>query len=444
MMARSKVGVPFSEAKPLPEMLSTISDPGLEVFQVTTDLDAEGDTRGMEHLFTPDSKRFVFLRHRPREGSDPRIEFVLCEIDQEFQLRLLTEEDNARAPFISLDGKYFGYFVDHTAEEKPRIAFRRVDLDTFKVETVTVYDSPVAGVGRRPRGGMSRGCSLRSDGRKVCIGCNFAGDDGENHFAPAIVDLETLEAHTFEWEPYSWRVGGTYYRGNDPAHVPHLLMVRCHRSQHWDKEGKYSEKWYSDMRRATLHVVTEEGRNIATIPIGDDGEGVDHPYWRGGRYEVVTHTSDFKTAPHWRGVILCAEPVACAPEDQHKGARIPGARRFEMTRKIRRPDVCHMCWNQSGKRVVCDTEGWHARGEAFPMGPTAYLWIGTVVEKPGEDPYIVPKHLVHPLSSWNWARTENCPALSPDCRTVLFNSDYLCTRGRSQVFAVRGFEFPTV
>jgi len=55
---------------------------------------------------------------------------------------------------------------------------------------------------------------------------------------------------------------------------------------------------------------------------------------------------------------------------------------------------------------------------------------------------VMTKYLLHPRSSWNNAATENCPELSPDGKTVFFNSDWTCEFGRPQVFCVRGFSFP--
>jgi hypothetical protein len=137
-----------------------------------------------------------------------------------------------------------------------------------------------------------------------------------------------------------------------------------------------------------------------------------------------------------------AEPIACDPSWWAEPARIPGARRVELTRKFVRPDVCHMSWHMDGVHVVCDTEGWAGRGTPCPQGPAAFLYLGTVVEKEGEDPQIHAKYLLHPRSSWNGAHTENCPELSPDRKTVFFNSDWTGQVGRPQVFAVRGFQFP--
>ena len=445
-MSIHPVGIAYSEAKEFPEMLSTVTDPNLEVFQVTTNLDGMAGRGG---FFTPDSKRFIFMRQWGKQS-----QFTLAEVEDGFKLRnVAAVEEQPKAPVVSRDSRYMYYFADESGASKPRVLFKRLALDTFKTDVVTVFDSPVAGIGRRPRGGVGGGASLRADGKMILGGFNFVGSDGENHFAPVLVSPETGSIRGFEWEPYSWRVGGTYFQGTDAAHLGHIFMVRCHRSQHWDEKGTYSEKWYSDVRIGTLHIVNEEGAVVATVPIGGKGEGVDHPYWRGGRYEIVTHTSDFNTAPHWRGIILCAQPMACKTEYMYKGKEIPGRkRRYELTRHIRRPDVCHMSWDPSGKRVVCDTEGWHGRGSPCLQGPSAYLYIGTVVEKRGEDlsavasakedPYLVPKYLLHPHSSWNSAYTENCPILAPNGKTVFFNSDWCCKFGEPQLFAVRGFEFP--
>jgi hypothetical protein len=275
----------------------------------------------------------------------------------------------------------------------------------------------------------------------LCAGTDCYADT-DNHFAPIFVDLETLAIRGFDWEPYSWRVGGSYYRGSDPAHFGHLKMGRSNRSQHWDKTGKYSEKWYSEIHRSQLHIVDEYGKIVGTVPIGGTGEGVDHPYWRGGRYEVATHSGRFDTAPHWRGTIMCAEPIDCDPKLWASPKDIPGAKRVELTRKFTRPDVCHMSWHVDGVHVACDTEGWAGRGTPCLQGPSAFLYLGTVVENGQEDPYLVAQYLLHPRSSWNSAFTENCQELAPDLKTIFFNSDWTNKHGQPQVFAARGFTFP--
>lgn len=438
------VGKAYEEVKPFPEMLSVVTDPNLEVFQVTTDPDQTGDARS--GFFTPDSKRYIFRRGSTDHKS---LYWALCELDDGFKLRNVTHpDDNPKAPFLSKDGQHLYYFQDFSHKDTPRITLRRVSLSDFETEDVAVFDAPVEGIGRRPRAGgkpsrgMTGGASLRADGKMVRSGFNFVGDDGEDHFAPVFINLETLNIYGFVWEPYCWRVGGSYFLGDDPEHREHLFMVKHWCSQRWDEQGKLHQVWYSDVHQAGMHIITEQGEIVGTVPIGGEGEGVDHPCWRGGKYEIVVHSGDFNSAPHWRGVIRTAAPVQCKPEHYQKGRFIPGGRSVDLTRIFTRPDVCHQSWHISGMKGVFDTEGWAGRGTQCLQGPSAFLYLGTVIEKPGEEPYLVTKYLLHPRSSWIWAGTENCPELSPDCRSVVFNSDWTCVIGKTQLFCARGFEFP--
>ncbi len=443
-MSKQEIGEVYSEVKPFPEMLSVISDPDLEVYQVTTDLEQTGYSRG--GFFTPDGKRFIFKRSA---SSHQNLYWCLCELEDAFKLRNVTRpEDNPKAPFVSRDGEFLYYFQDFSHADSPRITLKRVSLATFETEDITVFDSPVEGIGRRPCAGgkpvrgMTQSSSLRADGKMVCTGFNFIGDDGTDHFTPVFINLETLAIHGFDWEPYCWRVGGSYFRGDDPEHLGHIFMVKHWCSQHWDEKGKYTQKWYSDIQQASMHIVTEQGEIIGTVPIGGKGEGVDHPCWRGGKYEIVVHSGDFTSAPHWRGCIRTAAPVSCAAEDYQKGRFIPGGKSVDLTRNFTRPDVCHQSWHVDGLHGAFDTEGWAGRGTPCLQGPSAFLYLGKVIEGPGEDPYITTKYLLHPRSSWNSASTENCQELSPDLRHVFFNSDWTCTIGQPQLFAVRGFTFP--
>ena len=442
------IGAEWTEAKECPEMLSVFSPPDIEVHHIATDADHDTHCAAMHSsfgLFTPDSKRFIFHRQLGAGSKGPgKREFLLCEIDDGFKLRRLTDEDHACGPILSLEGQSMYYWVDNSGEDRPHIVLKQIDLDTFRTETLLVVDGPVEGVGRVPRGGyMYDKTSIRHDGKRLAASCSFYTED-DPLFATIIVDLEAMSVQGFIFEPYNWRPNGLYYRGDDPQFLNHMLMGRSHMRSGTNTQGKwYSEKEPTNPGFGTLHIVTDEGEQVATVPIGDQGEGVDHPTWRGGKYEVVTHTSDFNTAPHWRGTMLCAEPVACAEEDQFKGAQIPGAKRFELTRKIRRPDECHHSWDQSGTRVVADTEGWSGRHTPVPLGPSSHLWIGTVVEPEDEDPYVLPKHLLHPRSSWTGSYwTEVQPAMSPDCKTIFFNSDWLGKTGHPQVFCVQGHSFP--
>ena len=433
------VGKRFAEAKPFPEMLSVITDPNLEVFQVTTDLTAAGNTRF--GFFSADGSRFFFARHRGEIGLGGGVQYELCEVRDGFALRLLTGADDPGCPVVTPDGRFFYYFANPPKGSGGAPALKRVDLASFAVETVAVFDGPVAGVGRRLRAASSRPGSLRADGQVCCAGCECEAPEGETCFAPVFVDLKTLALHGFEWTPWSWRVGGTYFPGTDPRYMNRLSMGRVGISERWDPpDYKYVTKTFG---YSAQHIVDEYGTILGTLPFGGvPEENCSHISWRGANYEMLSHSGRFDTAPHWRGTLLCAAPVDCPPEHYALGRNIPGARRVELTRKFTRPDVCHIDWHTSGRYGVCDTEGWHGRGTPCLQGPAAFLYLATVIEDGQEDPYIATKYLVHPRSSWDGAFTENCPVLAPDLKTVFFNSDWTCKLGQPQVFVARGFTFP--
>ena len=94
MKEHLKITKAVSEARECPEMLSTISDPNLEVFQVTTDLSAEAhspDKGEVVSVYSRDGKRMVFRRIRNIADEHPRTELTLCDIDNNFALLPLTE-----------------------------------------------------------------------------------------------------------------------------------------------------------------------------------------------------------------------------------------------------------------------------------------------------------------------------------------------------------------
>ncbi len=440
-MPTHALGELYREARPFPELLSVFTDPGLEITQVTTDQEHDAHAAAMHSshgLFTPDGRRFIFYRQRGAGAGGPgQTVLTLCEIAHGFALRDLTDEDNVRGPILSRDGRYLYYFVDEGALPQPRLVLKRLDLDSFARDTLLVVDTPVEGVGRVPRGGrMYDGSSLSRDGRSLSTSCSFYADN-DPAYASLIVDLEKLTVRGFQFEKYNWRPFGTYYRGDDPRYFRHLLFCHSHWHSGMGTDGKWYQKKSDDVPRVTMHILTDEGQPVAVVPIGKDGEGVDHPCWRGGAYEVVTHTGNFTSTPYWRGTLLSAAPLACQTEDQYRGALIPGARRVELTRYLRRPDVCHHSWDASGTHVVCDSEGWHHRGLS------AYLWLGTVVTGADGAPALVAKHLLHPLSHWSGSYWTECqPALAPDLKTVFFNTDFCAKDGHPQLVAVRGFTFP--
>ena len=156
------------------------------------------------------------------------------------------------------------------------------------------------------------------------------------------------------------------------------------------------------------------------------------------------HCDAFDTAPHWRGAILLAEPVPADDTTRHLGRHLPGGRQLDLTRRITRPDVYHVCAGWDGRHLVCDTM---SLGYGDANAPTRYLY-GCTVRHDADGPYVEPKYIVTPYSSWSPYSCECLPCMTPDKRWILFNSDYpgvhhyKGARHTAQVFAIRGFEFP--
>ena len=107
------------EAIERPDMTSERSPEGLRVIQITSDKNYTTSHIYMEsHIFTPDSKRFVFQRFRNPEETDPRKmlrDYMLCDIEDGFSIRQITDEDGVIAPSLSPDGRFMYYFIDRTS-----------------------------------------------------------------------------------------------------------------------------------------------------------------------------------------------------------------------------------------------------------------------------------------------------------------------------------------
>lgn len=439
-MENLKINEAVSEMKECPEMHNIVTDPGLEIFQVTTDLESEAASPEMNNApvsYSADSRRMVFCRTRNALGpaGSQRVEVTLCEIGERFALRALTDEPNVRSYVLSRDGKRLYYFVDDSADARqPRIVLKCVDIDNATREILMVVDHKVDGVGRAPRGGrMLTEASLSLDGGKISTSGSFYTDT-DPMFASLIFDLKELTVRGFTFVPYSWRPTGLYCQ--DPAHADEMLIFDDHVASGTDVNGKWYTRKLDDVPSRTYHVIRDDGTFVASCPMGMvEGEGgPNHAIWRGNMYQVAGHMSLFNTSPFWRGGMILCEPIACRMEDRYQGAAIPGARRWELTRHIKRPDCFHIAFDPTGTRLVSDTEGVHGAGE------TSLLYAASVPDVP--DPALIPRYVLHPNSSQHSYSTQPKPSMTPDGKWVFFRSDWLCKREHPQLFCVTGFRFP--
>jgi hypothetical protein len=119
---------------------------GLRVVQISAD--PEMISRHMypeAHMFTLDSKRFVFFRTSIADAT--KTGYWLCDIEDNFGLRQLTDEPGARGRCaVSPDGKWMYYFVDRTRSPERLLKLKRVSLEDFTRQTLMVLDGPIPGI----------------------------------------------------------------------------------------------------------------------------------------------------------------------------------------------------------------------------------------------------------------------------------------------------------
>ncbi len=312
----------------------------------------------------------------------------------------------------------------------------------------TVFDLPEAldaFGGRRITG--SRWLSFSHDGKRLL--CVVVLEGATRYYSIGIVtfDMERMALNTaFETGPRNWNNKSQYAPCLSPA-GEYLIGVNDGYSQaSVDGAGQWrcdpvpgSEKGGSE------YLVNERGEVRYAYPVGRDRprQNVSHWAWFGASLAKVFHCDAFDTAPHWRGAMMLAEPVPADEETRHLGRHLPGGKQIELTRQITRPDVYHVCAGWEGTHLVCDT---NALGYGDANAPTRYLY-GCTVRRDADGPFVEPRYLLTPYSSWSPYSCECMPCFTPDRKWILFNSDYPGVNGykgkrhTAQVFAVRGFQF---
>jgi len=437
----------FRESLPAPELLSTVTQPGLEVFQITTNPEAGTNLFYNYNQTLHPSSRFVLLNRTGRNGS----QLLMCDLQDGFTLQPVTsEEDSVSRGFhagacFSPDGRFIWY----SAVSNDRFLLRRRPLEGGPVETV--FDLPVS----RPEfGGRkifdSRWTSFSHDGARmksvVCI------EGASKYYSIAILtfDLKRIEHRTsIELGPRAWNNKSQYAPCPGPRGEYLISAEDCYSMAYFDETGRWRCDVLPEAEKgngARFLIDDEEGKVRYAYPVGRDRprQNVSHSAWFGLSLAKVFHCDAFDTAPHWRGAIQLAEPVPADETTYHLGRHIPGGKFIELTRRIRRPDVYHLFVSPDARKMVCDTV---ALGYGDENAPTRYLYGGTI-KNDSEGPYLEPKYILTPYSSWSPYGCECLPCMTPDGKWILFNSDYPGVngyRGRRhtpQVFAVRGFEFP--
>ena len=402
------------ESRERPDMLDPSSPPGLRVVQITTHASQSSWNVYTEApVFTPDSRRFVFVR----EGN-----YWLCDIADNFSLRQLTDEQGATAPSVTPDGKWMYYII----ESGQGVSLKRLSLKSFTRQTLLSFDV-VPGTKYRPSR-IYPLSTISSDGQRLATSC-FLGD-GKTPNSPwgiLVFDLKKPSVSLIPLGADYNNIHPQYCRSRDPKLSRDILVQHNHGSE-VDPTGK-TIRLVGGLG-ADIHVVRDDGHEWRDIPIGRDGtEYVQgHQQWRGRSGSVLSAMS----IPRGKKRILEGFPIPTDNQTSHRGAQIPGGRSVDLTRNIPDPDYVHFSSDDSGMRLVSDT----LRIDPVTKKKTVLIVIGTLA---GDPPELKMLRLLETGTSFNGQPAHPHPFFSPDTTRAFFNSD---ATGRPQVYLVTGYRFP--
>jgi len=419
--AEPPVGGPvLRESRERPDMLDRESPAGLRVIQITADPKrASWNVYTEAPVFTPDGKQFVFVRER---------NFWLCDIADNFGLRQLTDERDAKGAAMSPDGKWFYYVLEDPKASRAALVLRRVSLKDYRRHTVLAIRDRIPGSVFRPSRVYSLS-SISSDGKRLVTSC-FLGD-GKTDAAPFGLLVFTLEKPSVRVFPLGADFNNMhpqYNRSSDPDFAHDVLVQHNHGSV-VDPSGKTLTLVGGD--GADLHVIRDDGTRWRDIPIGRDGvEYVQgHQQWRGRMNSVLSAMS----IPKGKKRILEGFPIPTDKGTSHRGSRIPGGRSNDLTREIEAPEFWHFSVDASGMRVVSDTSG----ADPATGRRRIHLVIGALTG--GANPLLKTRWLLDTRTSGKDQPMHPHPFFSPDAKTVFFNSD---ADGIPQVWMATGYQFP--
>ena len=406
-----------------PDLLDQESLRELEVIQLTSEADVPSSHLYMEaQIFTMDSQRFVLHRSATAHGgsrSDPKHQYLRCDIDDGCSLHPLTEETGATAASVTPDGQHVYYFVDETKVGGGRLTLKRVRLDGTGRETILVVDTPLPDTNYRPSH-LYPLSTISSDGKRLAISA-FLGDGSQSGapFGLMVFDLEQPSVRLVCQGPTWCNMHPQYSRSTD-SDASHDILIQENHDNETDARG--SVKRLVGGAGADIHVIRDDGTNFRSMPWGRDGNEAcqGHQCWRGRTNWAVTSTGTRK--PPEAQLI----EGQAAPTSGHVGIQTPGAVRNDLSREFPNPHFYHFATDIEGRRLISDAA-------PFDQGGKIYLAdFGT----PGQDPLRDFRYLLCPRSSCQ-KQTHIHPFLSPDGAMGFFNSD---ESGLLQAYMVRGWD----
>ena len=410
------------ESKERNDLLDEESPKGLRVVQITTNPNADSHNVYMEsHIFTPDSKRFIFIR----QG-----DLWLCDIEDEFSLVQVTNERPVKGPAVGGDGKWMYYLVDKTLRGEGVLKLKRLSLENFTRETVLVLEGSIPHAAARF---VQKG-PISSDGKRLC-GSAFLGDGKTENalFGLLVFDLENPSVKLVFKGKHFNNTHPQYSNSTDSV-LSHDIMIQHNHGSIIDVNGT-SHGRPPESKGACLHVIRDNGTNWRDIPIGRDGIQYNsgHQQWRGKTGAVLSSVHHGKMTEDKGRPLMQGWPIPTDENTSHKGSNIPGGRYVNVMRNLERPDVPHFSLDISGMHLVFDSYRTDEQSGKMDI----ILSIGTLSS--GENPVCKTQYLLDSRTSGAGQSAHTHPFFSPDSRMMFFNSD---VDGQPQIFMVTGYEFP--
>jgi hypothetical protein len=370
-------------------------------------------------IFTLDSKRFLLHRSAHPHGSDrhdPEHHYLLCDIEDNYSMRAVTEETGVTAPSIAPDGRDFYYFVDETDLDSGRLTLRRRRMDGSQPETIVVLDAPVPGTKFRPSQ-IYPLSSISSDGERVAISAFFGDGKVSGTWGLLVFDVPTATVNLIFHGPSWCNIHPQYSRSLDPVES-HDILVQENHGNECNLEGQYTR--LIGGAGADIHVIRDDGRNLRDLPWGrtaDEGcQG--HQCWRGRSNWAITATGRFDVK---ECQLIESQAV---PTFDHAGLNTPNGKRNDLSRTFTRPDFYHFATDIDGRWFITDCGPGNIEGSIYSAR----------LGEPGVEPLQDFTYLLSPRSSWVKGAHVH-PFLSPDGSHAFFNSD---ESGILQAYMIRG------
>ncbi|MCD6507566.1 PD40 domain-containing protein [Candidatus Poribacteria bacterium] len=304
-------------------------------------------------------------------------QFCLYDFDAR-ELITLTGEKGATAPSVSPDGRWMYYLV----EEGDRLVLKRISLETFSDERLLEAER---------RGRVYPLSTISADGRRLVT----AMRTGEREWSILRFDLDEPSVKIVFSHSEIPNAHPQYHRGGR-----YDLLIQENTGHRMDERGKFVR--LTDELGATMFIIGDDGSNLRRLKIGRDGKVrvQGHQCWLGVSDEVIATLSTKSGHPVVR--IKAGDPEYRLISDK--------------------AHFWHVHSSLDGRWFVCDIIG---SGE---------IVVGSV--ETGEHRMICRSEASCGASQ----HTHPHPAISPDRRKVIFNSDKTGIPQVYVAFLPEGFE----